>query len=131
MRLWARLTSPGSSGTLGCEGAVRRTREEKAHLWEGAAPRRCCGPSTRAGPWPPAQSRPHAWAAVARGGAGNPWNQQGDQKPGNRCPRFEGLYLAGGSVNPGAGVPMVLMGGQTAAACVLEDLGTPRALAAA
>jgi phytoene desaturase len=44
-------------------------------------------------------------------------------KPGNRCPRFEGLYFAGGSVNPGAGVPMVLMGGQTAAECVLEDLG--------
>ncbi|MBM3457765.1 MAG: phytoene desaturase, partial [Armatimonadetes bacterium] len=24
-------------------------------------------------------------------------------KPGNRCPRFQGLYFAGGSVNPGAG----------------------------
>lgn len=46
-------------------------------------------------------------------------------KPGNRSPYFEGLYFAGGSVNPGAGVPMVLMSGQTAANCVLEDLGEP------
>ncbi|MFN3653313.1 MAG: phytoene desaturase family protein [Armatimonadota bacterium] len=52
-------------------------------------------------------------------------------KPGNRCPRLEGLYFAGGSVNPGAGVPMVLMSGQTAAACVLEDLGAPEAAFAA
>ena len=44
-------------------------------------------------------------------------------KPGNRSPHFEGLYFAGGSVNPGAGVPMVVMSGQTAANCVLEDLG--------
>jgi phytoene dehydrogenase-like protein len=46
-------------------------------------------------------------------------------KPGNRCSRFGGLYFAGGSVNPGAGVPMVLMSGQTAAECVLEDIGVP------
>jgi diapolycopene oxygenase len=46
-------------------------------------------------------------------------------KPGNRCPYFDGLYFAGGSVNPGAGVPMVLMSGQVAANCVLEDLGSP------
>ncbi|MCC2667896.1 MAG: phytoene desaturase [Armatimonadetes bacterium] len=52
-------------------------------------------------------------------------------KPGNRCPHFPGLYFAGGSVNPGAGVPMVLMSGQTAAACVLEDLGEPALMAAA
>ncbi|MGV3720008.1 MAG: phytoene desaturase family protein [Actinomycetota bacterium] len=47
-------------------------------------------------------------------------------KPGNRCRHFEGLYFAGGSVNPGAGVPMVLMGGQVAADCVLQDLGMVR-----
>ncbi len=43
-------------------------------------------------------------------------------KTGNRSP-IRGLYFAGGSVNPGAGVPMVLMSGQIAAECVLEDLG--------
>lgn len=46
-------------------------------------------------------------------------------KPGNRSSKFSGLYFAGGSANPGAGVPMVLMGGQIAADCVLEDLGAP------
>ena len=44
-------------------------------------------------------------------------------KTGNRS-RIRGLYFAGGSVNPGAGVPMVLMSGQIAAQCVLDDLGT-------
>ncbi len=42
-------------------------------------------------------------------------------KTGNRSP-LPGLYFAGGSVNPGAGVPMVLMSGQIAANCVLEDI---------
>ncbi len=46
-------------------------------------------------------------------------------KTGNRS-SIPGLYFAGGSVNPGAGVPMVLMSGQIAAECVLEDVG-PRA----
>lgn len=42
-------------------------------------------------------------------------------KTGNRS-HISGLYFAGGSVNPGAGVPMVLMSGQIAAQCVLEDI---------
>jgi 1-hydroxycarotenoid 3,4-desaturase len=33
-----------------------------------------------------------------------------------------GLYLAGGGVHPGAGVPMVSLSGQLAAKCVLTDL---------
>lgn len=44
-------------------------------------------------------------------------------KTGNRSAHIQGLYFAGGSVNPGAGVPMALMSGQVAAACVLEDAG--------
>ncbi|HLK60784.1 MAG TPA: phytoene desaturase family protein, partial [Chthonomonadaceae bacterium] len=46
-------------------------------------------------------------------------------KTGNRS-RLPGLYFAGGSVNPGAGVPMVLMSGQVAAQCVLEDISSGR-----
>ena len=42
-------------------------------------------------------------------------------KTGNRS-KIPGLYFAGGSVNPGAGVPMVLMSGQIAAECVIEDI---------
>jgi len=41
-------------------------------------------------------------------------------RPGARS-RVQGLYLAGGSVHPGAGVPMSAMSGRLAAAAVLED----------
>jgi 1-hydroxycarotenoid 3,4-desaturase len=37
-----------------------------------------------------------------------------------------GLYLAGGSVHPGPGVPMAAMSGQLAAAAVMADLGLTR-----
>ena len=47
----------------------------------------------------------------------------GGFKPRNRSRVLRGLYLAGGSVNPGPGVPMVLMSGVTAANAVGEDLG--------
>ncbi|MEL7296138.1 MAG: 1-hydroxycarotenoid 3,4-desaturase CrtD [Pseudomonadota bacterium] len=43
-------------------------------------------------------------------------------RPGSRS-RQPGLYLAGGSVHPGAGVPMTAMSGRLAAACVRHDLG--------
>ena len=44
-------------------------------------------------------------------------------KTSNRSKTVKGLYWAGGSVNPGPGVPMVLMSGQIAANCVLDDIG--------
>jgi diapolycopene oxygenase len=44
-------------------------------------------------------------------------------KTSNRSGDIKNLYFCGGSVNPGAGVPMVLMSGQIAANCVLEDVG--------
>ncbi len=47
----------------------------------------------------------------------------GGFKPRNRSRTVKGLYLAGGSANPGPGVPMVLMSGVTAARSVLQDLG--------
>ncbi|MCU0662953.1 MAG: phytoene desaturase family protein [Myxococcota bacterium] len=37
--------------------------------------------------------------------------------------RLPGLYVAGGSVHPGAGVPMSALSGRAAAAALLEDLG--------
>ena len=46
-------------------------------------------------------------------------------KTANRSDLVKGLYWAGGSVNPGPGVPMVLMSGQIAANCVIEDHGAP------
>ena len=47
----------------------------------------------------------------------------GGFKPRNRSRLVRNVYLAGGSANPGPGVPMVLMSGVTAAIAVAEDLG--------
>mgnify|MGYP002629401074 CR=1 FL=1 len=47
----------------------------------------------------------------------------GGFKPRNRSRVLRNLYLAGGSVNPGPGVPMVLMSGVTAALAAADDLG--------
>lgn len=46
----------------------------------------------------------------------------GGFKPRNRSRVLDNLYLAGGSANPGPGVPMVLMSGVTAANAALSDL---------
>ena len=46
-------------------------------------------------------------------------------RPSSRS-ALAGLYLAGGGVHPGAGVPMVSLSGQLAARAVLEDQGTTR-----
>ena len=40
-----------------------------------------------------------------------------------------GLYLAGGSAHPGAGVPMAALSGRTAAACLMDDFAEARAAA--
>jgi phytoene desaturase len=52
---------------------------------------------------------------------------RGGFKPRNSSPVLDGLYLAGGSVNPGPGVPMVIMSGVTAADAAARDLGLPAA----
>lgn len=46
-------------------------------------------------------------------------------RPGARS-RIKGLYLAGGSVHPGPGVPMVALSGRLAAEAVAADLGLAR-----
>jgi 1-hydroxycarotenoid 3,4-desaturase len=43
------------------------------------------------------------------------------QRPGVPTP-MQGLYLAGGSAHPGAGVPMAALSGWAAAKCVTADL---------
>lgn len=48
-------------------------------------------------------------------------------RPGAICP-IPGLYLAGGSVHPGPGVPMAAMSGRLAAEAVLEHLASTKRL---
>ncbi len=45
------------------------------------------------------------------------------KRPGART-KVAGLYLAGGSVHPGPGVPMAAQSGRLAAAAILADLGS-------
>jgi phytoene desaturase len=48
---------------------------------------------------------------------------RGGFKPRNRSRAYRKLYFAGGSTNPGPGVPMVVMSGVTAARAVAQDFG--------
>ena len=53
------------------------------------------------------------------------------QRPRNRVAHLRGLYLAGGSAHPGAGLPLAASSGRRAAAALCEDLRPRRALWAA
>jgi 1-hydroxycarotenoid 3,4-desaturase len=64
-------------------------------------------PSTGGALYGPAS---HGWAASFR-------------RQGSRT-RIPGLYCAGGSTHPGAGVPMAALSGRLAVACLLRDLGS-------
>ncbi|MEL7486001.1 MAG: 1-hydroxycarotenoid 3,4-desaturase CrtD [Pseudomonadota bacterium] len=55
------------------------------------------------------------------GSANHHWRDS-FRRPSSRT-RMNGLYLAGGSVHPGSGVPMAALSGATAANCVMADYG--------
>ncbi|MBL7998805.1 MAG: phytoene desaturase [Candidatus Kapabacteria bacterium] len=42
-------------------------------------------------------------------------------RPRNRSPYFKNLYFSGGTTHPGGGVPLVVLSGRIAAACIRKD----------
>lgn len=42
---------------------------------------------------------------------------------GNRAPKLKNLYLCGGSVHPGGGIPLCIKSGKLAAQALIDDLG--------
>lgn len=83
----------------------------------------------RPGPWPVQRTTPAQFAAAYPGSAGalygrasHGW-QASFQRPTQRS-AVPGLYLAGGTVHPGPGLPMASLSGQMAARQMLEDLAS-------
>ncbi|PPD15713.1 MAG: CrtD protein [Methylobacterium sp.] len=78
---------------------------------------------------PPRTMTPHDFAALFPGSGGALYGRATHgamasfQRPGART-RIAGLYCAGGSVHPGAGVPMVTIAGSLAAEALLTDLAS-------
>ena len=76
---------------------------------------------------PPVMTGPAQFQRLFPGSAGALYGQRVEggfasfRRPQNRT-KLPGLYLAGGSTHPGAGVPMAALSGRRAAAEVIEDL---------
>lgn len=76
------------------------------------------------------RTRPQDWEALFPGTGGAIYGPaphgwlSSFERSGSRS-RLPGLYLAGGSAHPGAGVPMVTISGRLAAQAVAQDLGLP------
>jgi 1-hydroxycarotenoid 3,4-desaturase len=87
-----------------------------------------CGLTLQSGSDAPVATSPRqfdrlfpATGGALYGRASHGW-QASFSRPGARS-KVPGLYLAGGSTHPGAGVPMAALSGRQAANAVLEDLG--------
>ena len=86
-----------------------------------------CGLTIRTHPETTLRTMPAEFARLFPGTSGALYGQATHgamasfRRPGSRT-KLPGLYLAGGSVHPGAGVPMAAMSGRLAAASVLADL---------
>lgn len=68
------------------------------------------------------RDRYHVWQGAIYGLASH-GRLTGAFKPANRHPDIRGLYMAGGSVHPGPGMPMALMSGWIAADALDQDFG--------
>ena len=74
---------------------------------------------------------PADWEALSPGSGGSLYGRashgwrQAFLRPGART-KLTGLYLAGGAIHPGAGLPMATLSGARAAEALLEDLASMR-----
>ncbi|SPJ23032.1 1-hydroxycarotenoid 3,4-desaturase CrtD [Palleronia abyssalis] len=84
------------------------------------------GLTFRTRPDPSARTTPQDFAALFPGSLGSLYGRSPEgmlatfQRPGARS-KMPGLYLAGGGVHPGAGVPMAALSGKHAAEAILKD----------
>lgn len=92
---------------------------------------RRCGLHLRMAPEHTAVTTPRDWERLFPGTGGALYGPASHgwkasfSRPTARS-RMPGLYLAGGSIHPGPGVPMVALSGRMAARAVLRDLGSRR-----
>ena len=64
-------------------------------------------------------NKPHGSAL----GLAHTLTQTGPLRPGQRAPGLDRVYYAGGSANPGIGMPMCLLSGEHVADAIREDVG--------
>jgi 1-hydroxycarotenoid 3,4-desaturase len=89
---------------------------------------RRCGLEIEALPQQVVRTLPQDFARLFAGSGGALYGQathgwmSAFRRPSARS-KVPGLYLAGGSVHPGPGLPMAAMSGRLAAATLMEDLG--------
>lgn len=98
-------------------------------LWlRATALMRDCGLELHCGAHAPIATTPRDFAALYPGSGGALYGRASVgatatfRRPA-AASRLPGLYLAGGSVHPGPGVPMATMSGRLAAARLIDDLG--------
>lgn len=90
-----------------------------------------CGLTLRLTPQETAVTTPRAFEALFPGTGGALYGRNAHgwaasfQRPGAKT-RIAGLYLAGGSIHPGPGVPMAALSGRLAAATLLADRASTR-----
>ncbi len=106
--------------------------EQVEELHERAAALlRDCGLELRGDPRQRIATTPRGFATLYPGSGGALYGRSSVgamstfKRPG-AASRIPGLYLAGGSVHPGPGVPMATMSGRLAATRLLDDLGRGR-----